>query len=663
MPQRLPNAQELSLDCDIYLFAYGHDYKSAIRALYTISGSQPLLPRWALGNWWSRYYKYSDKEYLDLMDRFKREKLPLSVAVLDMDWHWVDDKRVRDHGSSGWTGYSWNSELFPDPKAFLRSLHDLRLSVTACDHPADGIGAFEDSYGAMCNSMGRSSASKDPIPFECTNSDFMKAYFGVLLKQLEDDGIDFWWVDWQSGPFSDGQPGIDPLWVLNHYHFLHSARSGRRRPITFSRYAGPGSHRYPVGFSGDAVVTWESLQFQPEFTATSSNIGFGWWSHDIGGHMHGYRDDELQTRWVQLGVFSPLLRLHSTNNPWMSKEPWQFNPEAQRIQTEALRLRHRLVPYLHSMNYRAAAEDEPLVQPIYWSYPEHEQAYLHKNVFFYGSELIVAPLTSPRDSITLRSEVTLWLPPGKYVDIFNGLVYDGDRELTVFRRLDEYAVFAKQGSIIPFDGSKPLRNGCGNPYDLHVKVVTGVSCAFDLWEDDGTGSDLNSTNGGNTRMVFDQDRGIFSMFSEDHTRNATTGWKDWEFEFIAMNGSCEPEVFFNSQPIRAEVRRDHGLVVSIKRVAVLSSLRIHFGERPSFAVNDTNSMLFPILHEAQIAYDLKKKIWATITGESYVKNHLTYGPRDSTKMSQRVSQLHAMDIHSKLMGAILEMMLADSRSA
>ena len=70
--------------------------------------------------------------------------------------------------------------------------------------------------------------------------------------------------------------------------------------MTFSRYAGPGSHRYPVGFSGDTIVTWESLRFQPYFTANASNIGYGWWSHDIGGHMFGYRDEELEVRWYQL---------------------------------------------------------------------------------------------------------------------------------------------------------------------------------------------------------------------------------------------------------------------------------------------------------------------------------------------------------------------------
>ena len=106
--------------------------------------------------------------------------------------------------------------------------------------------------------------------------------------------------------------------MLNHYHYLDNARDGKR-PMTFSRYAGPGSHRYPVGFSGDTIITWDSLAFQPYFTSTASNIGYGMWSHDIGGHMRGFKDDEMAGRWLQFGVFSPIMRLHSSNSEFNEK--------------------------------------------------------------------------------------------------------------------------------------------------------------------------------------------------------------------------------------------------------------------------------------------------------------------------------------------------------
>lgn len=135
-------SRELGSRIDGYLFAYGHDYREAVKALYTISGPQPLLPRWALGNWWSRYYAYRADEYLALMDKFEEEKIPLSVAVLDMDWHLTDDERVLESGATGWTGYSWNKKLYPDPKAFLDELHRRKLKVTVNDHPVCDLHKF-----------------------------------------------------------------------------------------------------------------------------------------------------------------------------------------------------------------------------------------------------------------------------------------------------------------------------------------------------------------------------------------------------------------------------------------------------------------------------------------------------------------------------------------
>lgn len=170
--------------------------------------------------------------------------------------------------------------------------------------------------------------------------------------------------------------------------------------MTFSRYAGPGSHRYPIGFSGDTHITWESLDFQPYFTNTASNIGYGWWSHDIGGHMMGYRDEELEVRWYQYGVFSPINRLHSSNSRFSGKEPWKFSMEAEHVMGNYLRLRHQMIPYLYTMNYRAWKEDEPLCQPMYHVDAEDFAAYQVPNQYMFGTELLVAPITTKRiDSV------------------------------------------------------------------------------------------------------------------------------------------------------------------------------------------------------------------------------------------------------------------------
>ena len=268
---------------------------------------------------------------------------------------------------------------------------------------------------------------------------------------------------------------------------LYEAKNGDGiRPIVFSRYAGPGSHRYPIGFSGDTIVTWESLQFQPYFTATASNIGYGWWSHDIGGHMFGYRDDEMEARWYQLGVFSPIMRLHSTQNEFLGKEPWRFPLEIHQVMNDFLRLRHKLIPYLYTMNYRSYADSEPLVEPLYYQYPDAEEAYNVKNSFFFGTELLAFPVTTPRIPKLHVAKTKGWLPAGTFIDIFNGMIYQSDKERKVnfYRDIASLPVLAKAGGIVPMTDEIYGEAASRNPESLRIRVYAGADGDFRLYEDD-----------------------------------------------------------------------------------------------------------------------------------------------------------------------------------
>ena len=138
---------------DSYFFGYGFDYVGAVQDLYRLTGVPPLLPAYALGNWWSRYYAYTQQEYLDLMDKFREEDIPFSVGVVDMDWHitQIPEELKVDHPGlrGGWTGYTWNKELFPDYKQFLKELHARNLKTALNLHPAQGIRPHEEMYPQM----------------------------------------------------------------------------------------------------------------------------------------------------------------------------------------------------------------------------------------------------------------------------------------------------------------------------------------------------------------------------------------------------------------------------------------------------------------------------------------------------------------------------------
>ncbi len=624
-------------DLDLYLFGYGRDYPAALRALYALSGPQPLLPRWALGNWWSRYHRYSADEYRTLLDRFAAEGIPFAVAVLDMDWHLVD---VDPRYGSGWTGYTWNRELFEDPPAFLAELHERGLQVTLNDHPADGVRAYEQAYPAMAAALGIDPATERPIAFDVTDPEFLTAYFDILHRQLEEQGVDFWWLDWQQGPHSR-VAGIDPLWMLNHFHFLDSATGGRR-PLTFSRYAGPGSHRYPIGFSGDTITTWASLDFQPEFTATAANIGYGWWSHDIGGHMGGIKDDELATRWVQLGVFSPINRLHSVLSPFTSKEPWQFGREAERAMTAALRLRHRLLPYLHTMNHRAAFEGVPLVTPMYHSHPDAEQAYRARNQYAFGSQLIVAPITTPADPRLLLGAVTGWLPPGTWVDIFTELVYDGGREIRLHRGPDTIPVLAPAGAIVPLDAAEmPGNTAADNPAALEVLVAVGADGSFDLVEDDGA----EPAGRVCTPLRWGQADGMLQVGPAVGNTGCLPPERDWTLTFLACQPGEDPVVTVDGEPVAAELSRTgRRTSVRVTGVPVTAAVLLSLGERPRLAANDVADRLFALVHRAQLSYDVKTRLYAAATADA--------------PLAVRLSQLQALQLGPALEAAVFELLLA-----
>ncbi|KAK4184809.1 glycoside hydrolase [Podospora australis] len=630
---------------DGYVFAYNGDHKAAIKDFYRLSGRQPILPRWTLGNWWSRYHEYSAGEYLELMDHFTKEEIPLNVAVIDMDWHKVN---IPAKYGSGWTGYSWNRDLFPDPTGFMKELRKRGLKVTLNDHPADGIRAFEDQYKEVAKYLDHDTSNEEPIRFDCTDKKFMDAYFDVLKANLEKQGVDFWWIDWQQGNRSK-IPGVDPLWVLNHYHYLTSQRNLKtiEKPITFSRYAGAGSHRYPIGFSGDQQITWAGLEFQPEFTATASNIGYGWWSHDIGGHWSGWRSNQLAVRWVQLGCFSPILRLHSSKCLWNSKEPWSFEPEASKIIKEFLVLRHRLIPYLYTMNIRASYESEPLVQPMYWNHKEQE-AYTVPNQYYFGPNLIVAPVTSPNSNVTLMGSVRAWLPKGRYVSMFHPHIsYDGDRYIRLHSDLSKVPFLAKEGTIIPIDSTPKLTNGATRPSRITILLVVGADAHFELVEepekeDSTTHPPLSSFV--RTPITWKQKTGILTIGPE---WNGSGKWREWSVKLIGHTNTDVQALV----PRFKVAKTDGCTIINLGNVHRWEpdGFEIPLGEDLQLDVVDINKHVFDRLHRAEMWYDAKDGVWDTIA-------------KSKDPLRDRIDRLYRMDVHADLKNALMEIWAADGRS-
>ncbi|MBQ7306961.1 MAG: alpha-xylosidase [Clostridia bacterium] len=481
---------------DYYVFAYGKNYRESVKALYMITGEIPLVPRFALGNWWSRYHEYTDREYLQLLNRFEENDIPLSVATIDMDWHYSNmdeierEFKIKEQnlykeeflGDSwfGWTGYTWNKNLFKDYQSFLKKVKDKNLKITMNLHPATGVRFWDTQYEEMAKANNIDPKTKHFVPFDFTSNDFINSYFAILHKPYEKDGVDFWWIDWQQG-FKTKLAGLDPLWALNHYHYLDN-KVNHSEPLILSRYSGIGAHRYPIGFSGDTFITWETLKYLPYFTLTASNVGYTWWSHDIGGHMCGYMDEELYLRQVQFGVFSPINRLHCTNAETMTKEPWYYGNGTGEIAMKYLRLRHKMIPWLYTLDYKSHKEGKALIEPLYYEYPDIKECYTQKEEYFFGDAL-VGVVTSPlkKDGF---ARVKMFIPKGKWTDFFTGDEYEITNEKgemrTLLRKLEAIPVLVKEGSVIPLSQDKG--NLVENPHKLEVLIFNGNG-EFTLYED------------------------------------------------------------------------------------------------------------------------------------------------------------------------------------
>ena len=637
---------------DFYLFAYGHDYRGAVRDFLRITGGVPMLPKYALGNWWSRYYEYSQEEYQKLMDRFRENELPFSVAVIDMDWHTTHiDKKY----GSGWTGYTWNKELFPDPKGFMDDLHARGMKVTLNVHPALGVRGHECMYEKMAEAMGIDPATDEPVEFDITDPKFLENYFEIVHHPYEEDGVDFWWLDWQQGGHTSVK-GLDPLWMLNHYHYLDSGRDGKRR-MTFSRYAGPGSQRYPVGFSGDTVMTWDSLDFQPYFTATASNIGYGWWSHDIGGHMLGKKSDNMEARWYEFGTFSPINRLHSTKMDFCGKEPWNFRPEAEHAMGETLRLRHRLLPYLYTMNYLAYKEYRPIIAPMYYDYPEKEQAYparefsfiegINDNQYLFGTDMIVAPITTDQVPILNQGRVKVWIPEGCYHDFFTGLIYKGEKTMWMYRDINSIPVLVKAGAIIPMQDEIFGKEFLENPKKLNVRVYGGADGSYRLYEDDGTTEAYREGDSCCiTEMNFAWEARRFTIEGAKGKINLLPEKRTYTVELFGVKEAV-PEVFVEGRKVEAEYAytKENGCIrIQVPEAGITDKIEVVFAEKLELNDNHETERVYRLLNYAQGDCVAKQMAY-----------HLLTSGKD---LAEVLGELETIKLDEEIRKAVIEIMTA-----
>jgi len=307
-----------------------------------------------------------------------------------------------------------------------------------------------------------------------------------------------------------------------------------------------------------------------------------------------------------------------------------------------------LIPYLYSLAVGAATEDTSIVEPLYYDYPTRTEAYANKNQYLFGTQLMVIPVTSPCDKSTRLSQTRGWLPPGRWVDIFSGVVYDGDRTITIYRSLDDYPVFAREGSIIPLDGKEgsEIANGAGIPEHVEIVLVVGANGSFDLVEDDGTGAGIEDVALSTTPIRYDQSTGSLTIGA---STNPLMRERSWSVRLIshAPNDVSLQVDSLESVP-NPKVEGDR---IWLGTFSTSSTVTLTLSSDPVLDITEPLPLIFRLLQQAQIGTDLKGDLWKAI--EQFGK----------VPIGIVISRLNAVGAEGQMRAAIEELLLADYRSS
>ncbi len=455
---------------DWYFMGYGHQYKKALGDFIKIAGRQPMPPLYVLGYWYSKYQRYTSDEFMEIVNDVKRNNIPMDVMIFDMDWH-----------TQGWTGWTWDRTAIPDPEGLIAWMHQNGLKVSLNLHPADGVDDDEDFFTQLRDDMGMDSTAK-VVPWNLSDPKFYHYMFKHIIRARENQGVDFWWLDWQQNLTSKYVEGLGETFWCNHV-FYNDMKNNRtnHRPLIFHRWGGLGSHRYPIGFSGDSFTTYGTLAWQPYFTATASNVGFGYWGHDLGGHQQtDGNDPEIYLRWMQYGVFTPVFRTHATNWPGIERRIWKY--ENFPLLLETVKLRYALMPYIYTAARQAYDTGVSICRPLYYDSPENSNAYLFEDEYMFGDDILVAPVVTPTGNDGKASRRT-WLPEGRWYDVCRNQVVDGNRVFTDAYTQEEIPYFYKAGAVIV--NYPPMLNLNTRPDRVILKVVPGAKGSATFYEDEG----------------------------------------------------------------------------------------------------------------------------------------------------------------------------------
>lgn len=476
-----------------YQIIVGDSWLDIVDNYTNLTGKQPMLPRWALGNFSSRFGYHSQKETLATIQKFKADSIPVDAIILDLYWF---GKTVK--GTMG--NLAFDKDSFPNPKQMIKDLRDNNVETILITEPFVLTTSKRWDEAVQKQVLAKDSIGNPfTYDFYFGNTGLIDIYSGTgntwfknIYKNLSQLGVTGFWGDL-------GEPEVHPSKLIhatgtaNEVHNVYGHdwaklvmeanqdSNPNKRPFILMRAGYSGSQRYGlVPWSGDVNRTWGGLQSQPEIALQMGMQGLGYMHSDLGGFAGANLDDELYARWLQYGVFQPIYRPHAQED--VASEPVFRSNKAKALAKEAIQLRYKLLPYNYNLVFQNNQTGAPLMRPLFFE-DNTEKLQTVSSTYFWGDQFLITPILEV--GITKQ---TVYFPKGSnWFDFYTDEKIVGGQTKQVTTTKSTIPTFVRGGAFIALaEKMQSTKAYSGNILNMHYYFDDTVTKSnYKLYNDDG----------------------------------------------------------------------------------------------------------------------------------------------------------------------------------
>ena len=572
---------------DIYLFMYKRDFGLCLKDYFDLTGYPSFIPRYTLGNWWYKNDKYTNDDIDKIIKKFNDNEIPLSVIMLGDKWHNNINKFTFD-------------ETIINSKNLINNLHKQNIKLGITIDPSLKLDSNSNMYAELSKYIQEKEISFIPLSMAK-----LGLYFNTFVKELSGLGVDIFNIDYNNINDRNG------LWLFNHYHSVYEIINNNKRGVILSRNSKMATHRYPITYTGKTIVDWNTLNALPLYNVSAANIGVSFVAHAIGGYHNGMEQEELFMRYIQFATFSPFLILSSEEGKYYKREPWKWDSLILSVIREYMQLRNKLIPYIYTESYNYYKKCVPLVQPLYYKYSKIYDEPLYKNQYFFGSEMLICPITKKKNPIIGRVVQRIFVPEGLWFDFKSGKKYPGNKYYMCFYNDDEYPAFCKAGSIIPMS----LDNTTDNPKNMELVIFPLASNNYTIYEDDGISNNYTKGEYLLTNIEYKYQKDDYTLLITNENKYDLIEERNYKIRFKNTVNITGVNILYNDNPYNANIYYDKDdFIIEINNILPGSKLFINIkGTNIELeAIQLINEDIKGILNDLEIETSMKEKVDAIL---------------------------------------------------